>query len=665
MNFFEAQDKARRHTSMLVFLFALAVIALVALSNLIIFEFIYYTHAGDLTLSPDLLAQVFEPDLCLVISTAVIGFIALGSLFKLAVLSSGGAAVAQSLGGTIIPRSTDDPLQKRVLNVVEEMALASGAPVPQVYVLRESGINAFAAGWKTTNAVIGITQGALERLSRDELQGVIAHEFSHIFNGDMRLNIRLMAILFGILMIGQFGRMILRSMRYMGRSRGRTDVRAVMAIFGIGATMMIIGYTGTFFGGWIKSLIGRQREYLADASAVQFTRNKEGIANALKKIGGSVHGSSILAASMDEYSHGYFAKGDTSALSMFSFATHPPLKKRIKRIEPNWDGKYLFDERKPPPVKPPEDIADKQARKEKAARISMALSAGMAAGVSIEDAMKLIDDVGDVSDEQLDTAALWHQQIPDEILEQAENPYGAQALVLAILLHKKDDAREKAFRDAQREALTELLTELHASSVLKLGEPVAELTAQQVLPLIDICMPTLREMTPDQYDRFKQAIDKLVLADSKIDLREWIIQRVVLQHLDEHYHRRSKPLARYFVLGSAKPAIERILSMLAHIEHKDNSKARFAFDTAKRSIAAGALEFIEEKKVTITQLDAAVDELELLKPPIKKRFLQAAATCIAHDGKVKIQSYELLRAIASCIDTPMPPVLINKILKRS
>ena len=651
MNFFEAQDRARRHTSLLVLLFALAVIALVALSNLIVVEFIYFTHTQDLTLSPDLLTQVYDPDISLLVSAAIIGFIALGSLVKLAMLSSGGAAIAQSLGGTIIPRSTNDPLQKRVLNVVEEMAIASGTPVPQVYILREPGINAFAAGWKTTNAVIGITQGALERLTRDELQGVIAHEFSHIFNGDMRLNIRLIAILYGILMIGQFGRMILRSLRYMGRSRNRTDGRAVAAIVGIGATMMIIGYTGTFFGGWIKSLISRQREYLADASAVQFTRNREGIANALKKIGGSVSGSSIHAASMDEYSHGYFARGDTSALSMFSFATHPPLKKRILRIEPRWDGKYLFDERKPAPVEPPETDQEKQQRKDKAAVISMAIATGM----SVEDAMRLIDDVGRVTDEQIDAAQLWHQQMPDEILQQAENPYGAQALILAILLHEEPELRTE-----QKEVLIDLLTELHAGSVFKLSDTVAALTTQQVLPLIDICLPTLREMTIEQYERFKQAVDRLVLADRKIDLREWIIQRVVLQHLDEQYHIRHKPLAKYFVLGSAKPAIEQILSMLAHIEHKDISMARDSFDTAKRSVAAGALEFIEDKKITITQLNTAIDELELLKPPIKKRFLQAAVTCIAHDGQVKIQSYELLRAIASCIDTPMPPVLIDK-----
>ena len=252
MNFFEAQDSARRSTTVLVLLFILAVVGLLVLSNLIVFELLYYIQTGLVTASSAEIEMVFDLDLAIMVSAAILGFITLGSLYKLAVLSSGGPAIAMSLGGVIVPRSSQDPLHKKILNVVEEMAIASGTPVPQVYILNEQGINAFAAGWKTTNAVIGITQGALERLSRDELQGVIAHEFSHIFNGDMRLNIRLIAVLHGVLMIGMLGRMILRSIRHVRSSRNSREGRAVLVIFGIGATLMVVGYTGTFFGNWIK-----------------------------------------------------------------------------------------------------------------------------------------------------------------------------------------------------------------------------------------------------------------------------------------------------------------------------------------------------------------------------------------------------------------------------
>ena len=437
MNFFEAQDSARRSTTLLILLFVLAIAFLLALSNFLVFEFLYFVEYETLTLSLSQLNLVFDPDLSTVLCAAILLFIILGSVYKLLQLSAGGSVIAQHLGGVIIPRSSSDPLHKKILNIVEEMAIASGTPVPQVYILNEQGINAFAAGWKTTNVVIGITQGALERLTRDELQGVIAHEFSHIFNGDMRLNIRLIAILHGILMIGMLGRMILRSMRYVRTSRNSKNGQAVMVVFGIGAALAVVGYSGTFFGNWIKSLISRQREYLADASAVQFTRSSEGIANALKKIGGAIPGSALLAASVDEYSHAYFAKGDTGALSLFSFSTHPPLKQRILRIEPGWDGKYLFDERKP--------LRESHAEKQQAAgdkrKKAFATSIAAGAGISVTsmDAMNALDNIGDVTKEQVDAAHAWHRQLPDVVLAHAENPYGAQALILALLLDENVD----------------------------------------------------------------------------------------------------------------------------------------------------------------------------------------------------------------------------------
>lgn len=653
MNFFEAQDSARRSTTLLILLFVLAIAFLLALSNFLIFEFLYFVEYETLTLSLSQLNLVFDPDLSTVLCAAIILFICLGSVYKLLQLSAGGSVIAQHLGGVIIPRSSGDPLHKKILNIVEEMAIASGTPVPQVYILNEQGINAFAAGWKTTNAVIGITQGALERLTRDELQGVIAHEFSHIFNGDMRLNIRLIAILHGILMIGMLGRMILRSMRFVRTSRNSKNGQAVLVIFGIGAALAVVGYSGTFFGNWIKSLISRQREYLADASAVQFTRSSEGIANALKKIGGAIPGSALLAASVDEYSHAYFAKGDTGALSLFSFSTHPPLKQRILRIEPGWDGKYFFDERKP---RRGNDI-EKQLAAEEKRKKAFAASAGIVAGmeVAINDAMNALDNIGDVAKEQVDAAHAWHRKLPDAVLAHAENPYGAQALILALLISENAEIKKQ-----QYDVLNKVIGELHANNVKQVQQDVTELAGSQTLSLIDLTLPTLREMTVEQYQRFKLCLQQLIKADKKVDLREWIIQRVVVQHLDEQYGYRKKPVAKYFVLGSAKYASELMLSLLAYLEHKDPHQARQAFDDARSSVGAGALSLLPKEAISLDSMNQAMDELEFLKPPLKKRFLQACVNCIAHDGKVTIQAYELTRAIASCLDCPMPPVLINQ-----
>ncbi len=657
MNFFEAQDSARRSTTLLILLFVLAIAFLLALSNFLVFEFLYFVEYETLTLSLSQLNLVFDPDLSTIICAAILLFIILGSVYKLLQLSAGGSVIAQHLGGVIIPRSSSDHLHKKILNIVEEMAIASGTPVPQVYILNEQGINAFAAGWKTTNAVIGITQGALERLTREELQGVIAHEFSHIFNGDMRLNIRLIAILHGILMIGMLGRMILRSMRYVRTSRSSKNGQAVMVIFGIGAALAVVGYSGTFFGNWIKSLISRQREYLADASAVQFTRNSEGIANALKKIGGAIPGSALLAASVDEYSHAYFAKGDTGALSLFSFSTHPPLKQRILRIEPGWDGKYFFDERKPLRDNDAEKKQASEDKRKKTFATSIAASVGISAGmdVAINDAMNALDNIGDVSKEQVDAAHAWHRQLPDAVLAHAENPYGAQALILALLIAENAEIKKQ-----QYDVLNKVIGELHANNVKQVQQDVTELAGTQTLSLIDLTLPTLREMTVEQYQRFKLCLQQLIKADKKVDLREWIIQRVVVQHLDEQYGHRKKPVAKYFVLGSAKYASELMLSLLAYLEHKDQHQARQAFDGARSSVGAGALNLLPKEAISLDSLNQAMDELEFLKPPLKKRFLQACVNCIAHDGKVTIQAYELTRAIASCLDCPMPPVLINQ-----
>ena len=659
MNFFEAQDHARRSTTLLILLFALAIVFLLALSSFLFFEFLYFTEYGALTFSLPQLELVFDPNLGVVLCAAILLFIILGSLYKLVQLSAGGSAIAQYLGGVIIPRGSTDPLHKKILNVVEEMAIASGMPVPQVYILNEQGINAFAAGWKTTNAVIGITQGALERLTRDELQGVIAHEFSHIFNGDMRLNIRLIAVLHGILMIGMLGRIILRSLRYARSSRNsKGGGQAILVVLGVGGALAVIGYSGTFFGNWIKSLISKQREYLADASAVQFTRSSEGIANALKKIGGAIPGSALLTASVDEYSHAYFAKGDTGALSMFSFATHPPLKQRIYRIQPDWDGKYFLDKRKSLRDRELEDQQAAEDKRKKAFATSIAAGAGIS--VALDEAMNSLDSIGDVSREQVEAAHVWHKQLPDAVLTNAENPYGAQALLLALLLDENADIEKQ-----QYDVLNEVIGELHTNNVKQVQQVVGELERSQTLSLIDLTLPTLREMTVEQHQRFKLCIQQLVKADKKVDLREWIIQRLVVQHLDEQYGHRKKPVAKYFMLGSAKHASELILSLLAYLEHKDQSRdgenrAQQAFDGAKRAVGAGALKLLPKDAISLDSLNDAMDELEFLKPPIKKRFLQACVSCISHDGKVTIQAYELTRAIASCLDCPMPPVLLDK-----
>src|SRR4030067_331030 len=283
MNFFESEDLVRKNTSLLVVLFVLAVVALIIMTNLLLMLVFGYINSEQLRDGETLIRQM-DWQTFVAVGAGVSVVVFAGSLYKIVALSAGGKVVAESLGGQLIPRNTQDLNKRKRLNVVEEMAIASGTPAPPVYLLaNEPGINAFAAGLSPRDAVIGVTQGAIDHLSREQLQGVIAHEFSHIFNGDMRLNIRLMGALNGILILGILGYYLLYSTSISGRRRGNDKGGAAIMALPVG--LMVIGFAGTFFGALIKAAVSRQREYLADASAVQFTRNPDGVAGALERMG--------------------------------------------------------------------------------------------------------------------------------------------------------------------------------------------------------------------------------------------------------------------------------------------------------------------------------------------------------------------------------------------
>jgi Zn-dependent protease with chaperone function len=346
-DFFERQSAARRSTKWLVVLFSFAVVAIVGIVFLASLAAVggFKQYASQATTSSSVESPLSDVDYTNLQWEVPLGACAVtllliggGSLFKIAQLNGGGTTVAESVGGMRIAPNTTDPLERRLLNIVEEMALASGVPVPPVFMLpEEQGINAFAAGYSPSDAVVAVTRGTAEQLSRDELQGVVAHEFSHILNGDMRLNIRLIGLLHGILLLSLVGRILFRMTAYSGRRRSKND--SAGAILVVGLVLIIIGSIGALMGNLIKAAVSRQREFLADASAVQFTRNPGGIAGALKRIGAAIKGSLLKHPNAAEMSHLYFGQGVWEGFSGL-MATHPPLKKRILRLEPNWDGKY-------------------------------------------------------------------------------------------------------------------------------------------------------------------------------------------------------------------------------------------------------------------------------------------------------------------------------------
>ena len=650
MNFFEAQARARRKTSWLVLLFALAVLGLIILTNLLVIIFLGFTSGDVETMTVDQARGLFNWEQFTAVGLGVAVLILFASLYKISALSSGGQAVAEMLNGKLIPRNTQDPKQRQLLNVVEEMAIASGSPVPNVYLLNEVGINAFAAGNSPQDAVIGITQGTLDNLNRDELQGVIGHEFSHIFNGDMKLNIQLIGVLNGILIIYMIGYFIFRSTtysRYSSRRRGNEASAFMM----LGLGLMAIGGVGKFFGQWIKAIISREREYLADASAVQFTRNNQGIGNALKKIGGLSSGSVLQAPSAAEYSHAYFAEGISSFWGSL-FATHPPLTKRIKRIDPYWDGKYIA------PEPEPTEAAPQPETKRKENIMGAVLTGAIVAnsGKMVEQAAEqIVARVGSIKQEIIAYAHDLLDHIPEQIKSATEEAFGARAIIYVMLIENNKKDRTNQLAILNNKADPEV-----AEFAADLREDFSALDRKIHLPLVELSLPSLKQLSADQYRIFRETVESLIAADHKVDLKEWFIQRLVLQQLDEHFGLRKRAKAIHFLLGAVKADAELLLSLLATIEHKEEQQARAAFVTGIKSVGAGALTYMPRSEFSLEKLNQAVDNLAQMKPVLKQKFLQAGAATILHDAKVTERGIELLRAVSSVLDCPMPPVSFVK-----
>jgi len=657
MNFFERQEEARRSTRRLVLLFLLAVVLIVAAVYLAVA--LVFTWAAE-----DRAADVWNPMVFAGVAAVTLAVIAAGTLYKVIALRGGGPAVARLLGGRPLPPNTRDFKERRLLNVVEEMALASGMPVPSVFVLdQEPGINAFAAGFSSADTVIGVTRGCLDLLSRDELQGVIAHEFSHALNGDMRLNLRLMGLLHGILVIAMIGYWLLRSQSGRSSGRGKKGGGGQVALLGV--AFMAIGWIGVFFGRLIKSAVSRQREFLGDASAVQFTRNPSSIAGALKKIGGLPAGSRIANSHAEEASHLFFgnamAKAFVAQLDDL-MATHPPLAERIKRIEPGFDGEL--------PAVDAEATSKLQlaaAEGEAAAGIVAGLAPAAArpapvaaprppspaASVDI-DAGRVADSVGTLDQAHLAHAASFMERLPAALRDTVREPSGACAVVFGLLLDR-DPALRRAQLDELRRAAD---APVHAETV-KLSATLEACPTEARLSLIDLALPALRRLSEPQHRVFRSAVERLIAADAKISLFEFTLQRVLLRHLEPHFHPAPPPAVAYGSLRAVSRQASLLLSILAHAGQAQPERATQAFAAGARHLAdtRAVLSLLPFEQCGLAELDRALAELAKASPAMKRKLLGACAAAIAFDKRVTIQEAELLRAVADSLDCPMPPFL--------
>jgi len=642
MNFFESQDRVRKNTTLLVVLFVLAVIALIVITNLLIMVVFGFVDSQQMRDGGTLIRQMDWQTFAAVGAGVSVVVIA-GSLYKIMALSAGGKVVAESLGGQLIPQNTEDPNQRKLLNVVEEMAIASGTPVPPVYLLvNEPGINAFAAGFSPRDAVIGVTQGTIDHLSREQLQGVIAHEFSHIFNGDMRLNLRLMGALNGILILGILGYYLLYS---TSLGRRRNNDKGAAAILALAIGLIAIGFAGTFFGGLIKAAVSRQREFLADASAVQFTRNPNGIAGALKRIGGLEYGSTVENPGASEVSHAFFAQGMSGVMQWLS-ATHPPLAERILRIDPQWDGKFDSTDRSEP-------VHDEKqpGESEAAARQTVARNAAaVAAGAAVAGTMAAIDQIGNPQQEAVDSARSLLSELPIAVKEAAREPHGARAVIYSLALDKGQEIRTRQLKQLQDHADPDVY-----ALALVLMPQMDELDVKFRLPVIDIAIPALKQLSLGQYKLFRKNLVALIAMDSRVDLLEWSLQKILLNHLDAQFFKLTHSKARYSP-EQLRNEITLVLSVIAHAGAQNQNGIEGAFGAAAESLGSGGLVLLAKDQIRIADLDLAFVKLEHLKPLAKSRLLQACVTIIEFDQRATTLEVELLRAFAGALDCPMPSV---------
>lgn len=648
MNFFEQQDKARKNTGRLVALFVIAVV-LIVLSVYIVavlavggFESSEH-YPGD---APPAFTW-WRPEILLFAGGGSLLVIAIGSISKIWELRGGGMTVARSLGGRMIVPSTTNPVEQRVLNVVEEMAIASGISTPPVFLMdAETGINAFAAGYDPSGAVIGVSKGAAERLSRDELQGVIAHEFSHIFSGDMRLNIRLIGVLNGILIIGMIGYMVFRAAAISGGGRGRSSSGGKggnpLPIIAVGAALMAIGFVGTFFGNLIKAAVSRQREFLADAAAVQFTRNPDGIAGALKKIGGARVGSEVHSAHAAEMSHMFFARALSGGLNGM-FSTHPPLKTRIKRIQPSWDGKMLASEASSGINRAPTTEGVSGFGGERRERAGAMLAAVMAP--------TLLEQIGSPSSAHLEFAREQIARIPQTLRDAAHEPFGARAVVFALLLDE-----DLAIRDGQLAMLLRADRAVH-DELLRLERDAKGLSRDLRLPLIDMALPALSAMSPEQERAFLDTLRGFIEADRKIDVFEFVLQRIVQTHLVARHSGGGRTVVTHYGPGKLGAECSALLSVLAAAGNTDDEAAQKAFDEGARTLGEPGLKYTGRSGAALKHLADALDALAHTAPKLKERLLRACAMVVASDRQVSAREAELLRAVADTLGVPMPPLL--------
>ncbi|WP_097460212.1 M48 family metallopeptidase [Mangrovitalea sediminis] len=639
MSFFDNQDKARRNTLVLFLLF-LSAVALITLAVDFVGYLVVRTEQAGIDF-PHWLATKQG----LATSAASIGLIAIGSIARFAALADGGESVANMVGARPVDPSTREPSEQRLRNIVEEMAIASGVPMPRLYIMdQETSINAFVAGYEPNQAVLVVTHGALSELTRDELQGVIGHEFSHILNGDMRINVRLIAILAGILLIGQVGLFLVRSGGLRsGRSRGDRNNAAAIAVVGLALTL--IGFIGVFFGRLIKAAISRQRERLADASSVQFTRNPEGLTGALYKIG--IHGNTSLlqhTSHAEEMNHLCF--GETITMMWSSLlASHPPIEDRIKAIDPSLLTRMR--------VRYGKAGAPRTGHGDTLPEDSLGFAGNGASFAEQPPSAKLSARVGTVTREAEDYARYLLSQLPPRFHGHLHTPSGAVQLCYALTLAEVPSN----LRPGIREGLPQEGSLARDDGILDYQlQTLKQLGSNYRLPSLELALPALKRLPAPERVELTGLLREIVVCDGRINLFEFAVLNFVSKHLSPSAGRARR--IRFRSYSAVKGDILTLLWLMSRAASDDATAAETLFKRTAVTFVNDP-EIPDDKGVGAEALQRALQRLAALSPMLKPAVLDACGDCVLADGKVRSREYELLRLVADQLDCPMPPLPAN------
>ncbi len=694
-DFFHNQEKAIKKTGLLVILFFIAVVLIIVTLHIVVTTAIMIQFGGAAA-QKNPLSFFLNPKILAVVSGSVILIIGGGTLFKIFELRQGGGVVARLLGGSSVSPDTKDPDQRKLLNIVEEMSIASGCPMPEVYILpRENSINAFAAGFTQNDAAIGVTAGGIKLLSRDELQGVIAHEFSHIVNGDMRLNIKLTGVLHGLLHISIIGGALMRAGAYgaVGSSyssrRGRDRDGGALFLIVLGFAIFAVGAIGLFFGRLIKSAVSRQREFLADASAIQYTRYPKGIAGALKKIGGLDVGSFIRNDHAEEISHFFFGDALSHGLaSMFGdmLSTHPKLTDRIRAIDPSFDGDYPVIDGLSADLNASHYQLDTKPSRKRSAFEKPAVSKPKSVPLPLGEgrsilppgvgdhsppgassgnapplaqpvlAAGLINEIGRITPERIGFAKKLLDGIPAEIREATRGKNSARALVYALFLGEDEEFQRTGLHELRRR-----LSKQAESSIDKLLPLLSGIDLRARLPLLDICLPALRQLNTKEGENFIRMVDHLIHLDGKTTLFELAAGKLLRKALDPKERLKGRKGAQYYSMGPVVGDFQMVLSSLAHCgtERSQVAKEAFIKGTTHLGEEAKGWKLLQVEQCQIQNINRSLDRLEESAPEIKRKLLKSATEVVTMDGKLTVAEAELLRALAESLDCPMPPIHLD------